>query len=257
MRHLRLFLATLVSGMLVSACSGAAGTSSISSLSAGATPLGAMRPAVPHPPFTTVQSPAMGSCPTMACIYVTNAANTKRKQNAVRTFLSSANGNVKPQLSIKGSSTGLLPRGVAVDANRNIYVANGTSVTVYAAGASGNAAPIQTINGTYTGLNSGGAGGVGVDSSDNIYVAYNGGGTTAVYVFAAGANGNVHANPGYQRFVHRAECPRGHRRRLLHEHLRCERRRQQRQRQRDRLRRGRERQRHADPDHQRLVHRSK
>jgi len=88
---------------------------------------------------------------------------------------------------------------MALDSSNKIYVTNDgsiagdlDSVTVYAAGANGNAAPIAVISGANTQLNL--PQGIAIDSAGKIYVANNGsanGGTDAITVYAAGANGNA------------------------------------------------------------------
>jgi DNA-binding beta-propeller fold protein YncE len=47
------------------------------------------------------------------------------------------------------------PRGIVIDSNGFVYVANAKtpSVTVYANAATGNVVPIRTISGSNTGLN--------------------------------------------------------------------------------------------------------
>jgi sugar lactone lactonase YvrE len=111
-------------------------------------------------------------------------------------FPALSNGNVIPSSMIMGLQTQLSqPSGIALDSQRNIYVANrgSNSVTMFASGSSGNVAPSIVISGSNTGLSS--PIGVGVDSSGNIYVANstNAGGGIAgsVTVYAAGSNGNV------------------------------------------------------------------
>lgn len=87
-------------------------------------------------------------------IYVVNAANYLSA--TVTVYAAGADGNVPPIQTITGSNTGLNdPRSIAVDAGRNMYVANsqGNSVTVYSADANGNVAPIRTIIGKKTRLN--------------------------------------------------------------------------------------------------------
>jgi sugar lactone lactonase YvrE len=75
------------------------------------------------------------------------------ESDQVEVYAAGRFGNVAPIQVIAGSETGLLlPLGIAVDAEHNIYVANESGVTVYAAGANGNVAPIQTIAGDQTGL---------------------------------------------------------------------------------------------------------
>ena len=97
-----------------------------------------------------------------------------------------------PQTAISG------PHGVAVDANRFLYVANmrGNSVTVYTPGARGDAAPVRVIAGARTGLISPQS--VAVDLDGTVYVCYgpveqNGFSHPLqhIAVFSPRANGNV------------------------------------------------------------------
>ncbi len=76
-----------------------------------------------------------------AGIYVSNLA-----ANTITIYPASANGNVAPTTTIAGSNTMLsTPVGIDVDAQGNIYVANGSNVLIFAPGASGNVAPIMTV----------------------------------------------------------------------------------------------------------------
>ena len=101
-------------------------------------------------------------CP---CAYVTNPGN-----NSVTVYaMGIARSDLRPIQTISGSKTGLYgPRSIAVDASRNIYVANpaGAIVTVYAAGATGNVSPIATLSGYSIAV----PGGIAVDSEGDIYV---------------------------------------------------------------------------------------
>jgi hypothetical protein len=133
-------------------------------------------------------------------LYVANAVYfpSTGLGNSITVYAAGARGNVAPIQSISGYNTLLeSPEGVALDAERNIYVANNCddsacgSVTIYAAGSTGNVAPTGGISGSKTLLGNsleGGPIGIALDAEDNIYVgdAYDG-----VVVFAAGANGNV------------------------------------------------------------------
>ena len=135
-------------------------------------------------------------------IYVANSAYGQFP-GSITVYNAGANGNVSPIQEITGSNTGIYgSSGVAVDSDRNIYVASlsgnakletamsdsfsSGSVTVYAAGATGNVAPVRKISGPNTALEV--PFGVALDSDRNIYVANYIGGITA---YPAGANGNV------------------------------------------------------------------
>jgi hypothetical protein len=113
----------------------------------------------------------------------------------VTEYAPGANGNVAPVNSITGGSTGLSgPLGLAIDSAGDLICANffANTITVYAPGASGNATPIRTIAGGNTGLAE--TYGIALDTTGNLYVVDNisqFGGTDAVTVYAAGANGNV------------------------------------------------------------------
>ncbi len=143
-------------------------------------------------------------------IYLANTAGVYRRSSVtarptVTVYAAGANGNARPIQTITGSNTGLVvPIGIAVDADNNIYVSNVPildpyipspidAVIVYAAGANGNATPIQRISGSNTGLND--PQGVALDGSKNIYVSNTYAASNdfagSITVYAAGANGNV------------------------------------------------------------------
>ena len=126
--------------------------------------------------------PAVSTCATMGCIYVTNSYRDGFQ--AVNAYPLDANGNVPPLFRI-GLGVDNYSPGVALDSSRNVYVANDTrqAVTVYAAGSS---TVIATIAGPNTGLN--GPHGVTIGLHGNTFVANAGGSVTA---YPAGANGNV------------------------------------------------------------------
>jgi sugar lactone lactonase YvrE len=129
-------------------------------------------------------------------------------------FAAGASGNVAPTRTISGSSTNLNPYGIAVDSSGNIYAVNNScvncsTITVYAAGSNGNVAPSRTITGSST-MIVGGLQGIAVDSSGNIYVTTcQGTGPDGVYVFAAGANGNVAPSQSISGASTGMNCPTG------------------------------------------------
>jgi Lactonase, 7-bladed beta-propeller len=133
-------------------------------------------------------APSDSLCP-VNCMYVASSLNDE-----VNVYPTSANGDVVPIQSIAGPSTLLdSPFGIAVDAARNIYVANDPSgsqtgsITVYATDSDGDAAPARTIAGSATGLKYPAA--IAVDAAGNVYVANYLGNNVTIY--APGANGNV------------------------------------------------------------------
>ncbi|HUO05957.1 MAG TPA: SBBP repeat-containing protein [Candidatus Binataceae bacterium] len=132
-------------------------------------------------------------------IYVANNIGGPNQNGSVTVYGAGSYGNAAPVATITaGAGTADLTQlfdtyAVALDSNRNIYVANGEgdSVTVYPAGANGNFAPTTVIAGIDTGLSI--AGGIGVDSHGNIFVANLGGGsngTGSVTAYLAGSNGD-------------------------------------------------------------------
>jgi sugar lactone lactonase YvrE len=133
------------------------------------------------------------ACQSSPCIYYTDPARYKG-QSRILEFPASAKGHARPVADIAGTSTLLRrPRGIAVDASGNLYVADDhtRSLAVYAAGANGDAAPIRTIKGPRTLLI--GPQGVAVDSTGRIYVVNDNRnfGSSSVTVYAAGASGDV------------------------------------------------------------------
>ena len=127
-------------------------------------------------------------------IYVTQGLNGDDSGN-VEVYPLTATGNVAPATTIAGASTDIVDaHKSAFDASGNLYVTskNNSSVLVFAAGASGDVAPISTISGSNTLLAR--PTGIAIDSTGKIYVADYGTedpGNPSVFVFAAGANGNV------------------------------------------------------------------
>jgi hypothetical protein len=107
--------------------------------------------------------------------------------------------NIAPAATIAGGASGIgSPTGLAIDTGDNIYVSDQAStictpacpaILIFAAGSNGAAAPIGHISGSNTGLVA--PTDVKVDANKNIYVADEKAGSGVVYVFAAGATGNV------------------------------------------------------------------
>lgn len=79
---------------------------------------------------------------------------------------------MRPIVHIKAVKTGMFGPKIAVDANRNLYAANGGNynITVCAAGDSGDVKPVRTIGGPATHLDK--PTGIAVDGSGRIYISY-------------------------------------------------------------------------------------
>jgi sugar lactone lactonase YvrE len=141
--------------------------------------------AVPPPP----PPPAPGAL--AQAILVTNTPC-----NNVTSYPIGASGNFAPTFPQPLLCS---PTGIAVDANKNIYVTNSGvdgnpsySVAVYAPGSDGQVAPSSVIAGSATGLDV--PHGVALDGTGNIYVANIGsdnGDADSVTVYPAGSSGNV------------------------------------------------------------------
>lgn len=132
-------------------------------------------------------------CP---CLYAAIPYSHSYPQGAITVFPLGRFGDVSPTQLIAGASTSLsTPSDIAVDASRNMYVADfgDNTITVYAAGATGNVAPMQTITGSNTGLAS--PFGIAIDPvNKDIYVANKFGGSSgigSITIYPPGANGNV------------------------------------------------------------------
>ncbi len=132
-------------------------------------------------PVTTTTPTSNGSA--TPGIYVTN------QNNSITVFALDATGNVAPQRTIAGASTGLsLPIGLGVDHQGNLYVANreGGTVGVFPMTANGNVAPTRSI----TSAGMGSPQGIALGPGDDLYVATcpncggGNGGDTGVFHFA-------------------------------------------------------------------------
>src|SRR5262249_48030290 len=114
---------------------------------------------------------------------------------SITVYSRTANGNVAPLRTIKGSATGLSgPSGLALDILHNeLGVPNAipNSITVYSRTAHGNVAPLRTLSGTGTGLND--PSGVAVDTvHDELFVANVAGfGPGFITVYSRTAHGNA------------------------------------------------------------------
>ena len=127
-------------------------------------------------------------------VYVTNAGGYLANAGSVTVYAAGASGNATPIRVIAGCNTGIGypwgPRGVALDAAGNVYVAAHTpafGMMSFAATASGNVTPTRTITGCNTGLN--GPLGITRDSAGNLYLANHLPSTITVY--ASWASGNA------------------------------------------------------------------
>jgi len=121
-------------------------------------------------------------------IYVANQINQPNQINQINSITAyqpTTSGNIPPFKTYQGASTYLAnPSGVALDSNKNLYVANAGAnlVTEYAPSNGGNVSPIATIQGSATGLN--GLTAITVASNQNggnIFVANISGNSVTVY----------------------------------------------------------------------------
>ena len=108
-------------------------------------------------------------------------AKTEHNEH-VHAYPVAADGNVPPTQGKVVKNTPASPRsGIALDAARNLYIANpaANSVSVYAAGSTGFANPQRTIKGRRTGLDAPAA--LAVDADGDVYVANEAGESVTVY----------------------------------------------------------------------------
>lgn len=146
-----------------------------------------------HPTSRDLTAP----CAKYRCIYVANGSGGSSAQGSITIYRADARDNATPVATIAGSRTELdNPQAVAVDRNRNIYVANvppapsaSASITVYAAGSEGNVPPTLVVSGSNTELSNNY--GIGLDRKARIIVTGNAGAEAHVSVFPAGASGNI------------------------------------------------------------------
>lgn len=148
--------------------------------------------ASPTPSPTATVSPTVAPSPTATPTGATASPSPTPSPTATPV-------NIAPVRSISGAATGLnQPTGIALDGNGNIYVSDQASkvctpacpaILIFPAGSNGNATP-KFIAGSSTKLFA--PTDVKVDGSGKIYVADStSSGAGVIYVFAAGANGNV------------------------------------------------------------------
>ncbi len=122
---------------------------------------------------------ASSSCSAAPCIYVSNSYPDGSQ--AILGFALQTNGNRQPVFYL--NPDGYSP-GIALDAQRNIYLTGGNTISVYPPGGSN---PSRLIFGSRTQLND--AIGIAIGANGNIFVANSGSNTVTAY--SAKANGNV------------------------------------------------------------------
>ena len=118
--------------------------------------------------------------------------------NSITVFNRTDSGDVLPQRTLSGASTGLNgPRGIALDiVHDELFVANfvGNSITVYARTASGDTAPSRTISGDKTLLDF--PYGIAVDLANDELIVTNSSasstpGNASILIFGRTASGNA------------------------------------------------------------------
>lgn len=159
-------------------------------------------------PKTKLKQPVAIAVDASGDIYVANQAGgsvvpgQKIRQGTITVYSAGSNGNVAPTTIIKGSATGVIePVSIALDANRNVYVANSLTyfsktllnepcITVYPADSTANAPPSAVIGGTDAGL--GFSLSLALDSGGNIYsTGITSMGVPTINVYPAASSGNV------------------------------------------------------------------
>lgn len=119
-------------------------------------------------------------------IYVANGSGIFG--GSVVEFAAGAKKGALPVRVIAGLDTKLVnPRGIALDAQGQIYVTTSSSIVVFAFDATGDAPPLRVISGSKTMLGSNGE--VVVDGGGDVFVAS--AGKNALVEFAPGVTGNV------------------------------------------------------------------
>jgi hypothetical protein len=159
---------------------------------------------------TDLFSPAGVTFDSSGNVYVSNVTGGPLPgMGSVTVYTAGSSGNTTPSAEIGGTNTGLdVPYGLALDSDRNIYLANSNggpvgrgSIQIFSAGTNGNEAPGAVITAA-SAMNDNTLlyfpEGVAVDSSRAIYVVnpqgqFIGGGPASgsVTIYAAGSDGNV------------------------------------------------------------------
>ena len=119
-------------------------------------------------------------------IYVANGGGVYG--GSIEEFAAGAKKDAVPLRIIEGLDTKLVnPRGIALDAQGDLYVTTSSSVLVFANDSIGDAPPLRVISGSNTMLSS--AGELAVDGGGDVYVAS--AGKNALVEFSPGVTGNV------------------------------------------------------------------
>jgi hypothetical protein len=129
-------------------------------------PLAEIAAVADEPDNTQLLGPLGVALDSAGNLYVTNEVAGPLGLGSVNKYRAGSDGNVAPIAVISAAESGsdntqlINPVGIALDAQRNIYVSNQFggplgvgSINAYKAGSDGNAAPIAHISGDRTGLN--------------------------------------------------------------------------------------------------------